>query len=426
MGRPNLCCNPLNKKYHRNVNDGLRLVSEKWHENFKNCVGLYVCKSCRTACYLKNEVFSPMNLAPVSANQETDEEVSEDEFSSENRDSEATDPTYRCDEIENSLKIDKVNSLLHELGEPPMKKKRGENLSIEYGKNLITITTKPTQSCFVENIKAALINAKTASDKVQILTTIPNEWSIAEICRKFPVSRRLVLNAKKLCKDSGYASKPAKKIGKPISDSTIQKAKDFYLSDHASRMMPGVKDCVSVVQNDVKMKVQKRLLLFNLVDLYDQFKEEFPELKIGLSKFCEIKPRECILAGHSGTHNVCVCETHQNMNLKIYGIKRQLKNHGFDFKETAQDFIKKSVCENSFPDCFLTNCKNCPGIQCVIKELEDLLTDQKITKITFSQWQNTDRYLILLFYLLFLSLKLREHTRSIRSIQNFCRPIFSI
>ncbi len=48
---------------------------------------------------------------------------------------------------------------------------------------------------------------------------------------------------------------------------------------------------------------QKRLVLGNLKEVYRAFKEND---KVGFSKFAELRPRHCILAGASVTHPVCV------------------------------------------------------------------------------------------------------------------------
>lgn len=56
--------------------------------------------------------------------------------------------------------------------------------------------------------------------------------------------------------------------------------------------------------------IQKRLVLCNLKELYQNFKDKHPSLKIGFSKFAELRPRYCVLAGASGTHSVCVCTIH--------------------------------------------------------------------------------------------------------------------
>lgn len=71
-------------------------------------------------------------------------------------------------------------------------------------------------------------------------------------------------------------------------------------------MMPGMKDYVSVVENGEKQHKQKRLLLFNIQDLHTKFWEAFPDEKIGHTKFQALRPRECALAGPSGTQCVRV------------------------------------------------------------------------------------------------------------------------
>ena len=98
--------------------------------------------------------------------------------------------------------------------------------------------------------------------------------------------------------------------------------KDYYLRDDVSSAMPGMKDVISVRQSDGKKeRLQKRLLLLNLNELYQSFKEEHhPDLKVGFTKFSMLRPKNCILAGSCGTHSVCVCLYYQNVKLLILGM----------------------------------------------------------------------------------------------------------
>ena len=81
----------------------------------------------------------------------------------------------------------------------------------------------------------------------------------------------------------------------------------FCLYDDVSRVMVGMKDYVSVIENGKKIQKQKRLLWYNVYVIHKKFTEAyFDEKKAGLSKFQKLRPRECISAGKSGTHNVCV------------------------------------------------------------------------------------------------------------------------
>ena len=66
------------------------------------------------------------------------------------------------------------------------------------------------------------------------------------------------------------------------------------------------------LMTDTRISVQKRLLLGSLKEIYQQFKDQFPVEKIGFSRFAELFPKHCVLAGASGTHAVCVCTIHQN------------------------------------------------------------------------------------------------------------------
>ena len=158
--------------------------------------------------------------------------------------------------------------------------------------------------------------------------------------------------------------------------------------------MPGMKDYKSIVKNGKRTQGQKRLLLFNLNDLHKHFREKFPEIPISLLKFRQIRPRKCILAGKIGTHNVCVCNIHQNMKLKLHGMMQQLKIKGVDFTDTYHDFINNSVCENVSSNCFFSTCEECAKTKLVIEKLKILLEETDFTEVNFSQWTSTDRYFI--------------------------------
>ena len=128
---------------------------------------------------------------------------------------------------------------------------------------------------------------------------------------------------------------------------------------------------------------KSRKLLFNLNDLHKQFREKFPEMLISFPRFRQISLRECILASKSGTHNVCVCNIHQNMKLKLHGMMQQLKIKGVDF-----------VCENASSNCFFSICEECPKTKLVIEKLKILFEETDVTEVKFSKWTNTDRYFI--------------------------------
>ena len=82
--------------------------------------------------------------------------------------------------------------------------------------------------------------------------------------------------------------------------------------------------------------MQKRLLLINLKELHQLFKEKHPEVKCRFSKFAALRPKHCVLAGASGTHSVCVCAIHENVKLLID--RSNIKNVTVDLPDPIKSY----------------------------------------------------------------------------------------
>jgi hypothetical protein len=160
---------------------------------------------------------------------------------------------------------------------------------------------------------------------------------------------------------------------------------DFYQNDEHSRQLPGKKDSVSISKN---VHVQKRLILCNLKELYETFKTKNPNIKIGFSKFSQLRPKWCILAGAAGTHSVCVCTIHQNVDLMLEAIKINRKE--------VTTLISMMVCDRQNEDCMLRDCKKCPSPNSHLRKyLEDYMTNFESDQVAFSLWMSTDRTVLM-------------------------------
>jgi hypothetical protein len=63
-------------------------------------------------------------------------------------------------------------------------------------------------------------------------------------------------------------------------------------------------------------------------ELYSHFKKSHPGVKVGFLKFASLHPRNCIMAGASGTHCVCMyispkCEVNVGSLQNILANKKQ-------------------------------------------------------------------------------------------------------
>lgn len=205
--------------------------------------------------------------------------------------------------------------------------------------------------------------------RMSILTIVPECWSVRQIASEFGTSERQARQAKHLRNVEGVLATPESRRGKTLPEETVNKVQEFYECDQNSRIMPGKKDTVSTKVNGEKRLLQKRLLLVDIKILHTQFKEQYPEFPIGLSKFADLRPKNCVCAGSAGTQSVCVCLLHQNFKLMIDSVN----------------------FEKLVPDSENVICTLCPGLENFSNTVSILFEENEISEIICSCWQSTDR-----------------------------------
>ncbi|KYN07562.1 hypothetical protein ALC62_01467 [Cyphomyrmex costatus] len=152
--------------------------------------------------------------------------------------------------------------------------------------------------------------------------------------------------------------------------------------------MPGKKDYVSVRDNDGKrVHVQKRLILSNIKELYQRYREQYLADKIGFSKFASLRPENCVLAGGSGTHTICVCALHQNIKLMVLGANlSSLTKDSTIPLQHYNDCLKSIICETPSFKCYFGKCNACPGTEKLSEILNEIFDQNEIDNITYKHW----------------------------------------
>lgn len=228
--------------------------------------------------------------------------------------------------------------------------------------------------------------------RTQILTCCPKDWSINKITKEFGCSKREARKAKKLREEEGCWPEMTNKLRSRIPQESQDLAVNFFNDDRISKILPGKKDVVSMVINDERQRIQKRLILFELKKVYDEFLIEHPTAMMSFSYFCNLRPKNVVLPGASGTHIVCVCTIHQNIILMIEAISSILKkNESDNLPANHRDFIKMITCKTPNRDCHLNECANCPRSSVVSDFLIELFTKEAINEIEYPNWISVDR-----------------------------------
>lgn len=141
----------------------------------------------------------------------------------------------------------------------------------------------------------------------------------------------MITVAKKTAVEKGVLADPSPtshpSIGKEVVDLIIS----FYRLDDNSRMKPGRKDYVSVKTNNKRIHLQKRLILVNLKELHQLFKESYPYVKCSFSKYAALRPKHCV-----GRHD-------QNGSNGKKGINIPLHDTNDKKKQKQSTFLRRNI-----------------------------------------------------------------------------------
>lgn len=301
-----------------------------------------------------------------------------------------------------------LNKYLNSVGQSPIEKRKLNQKSYpakkmkqifetihekSLGVNVEEINSLDKNSIILSQLKEEFHKTGDRNQKIRILTLFHN-FTIAEIQQHFNATKHMIGVAKKTKEEKGILSCPNGKRGKRLDTGLVHEVTSFYELDEISRLMPGKKDCVTVLENGEKIKRQKRLILCNLKEVYSEFIQKFSDQTrpCGFSKFAEMRPKNCVLAGEGGTHVVCVCVIHQNVKLMIDGGKISRITQDWDNPiKTYRDCLEQITCNPQTADCTLNKCNDCPGIKSLIELLESAYEAEMIDTITYKQWVTVDR-----------------------------------
>ena len=251
---------------------------------------------------------------------------------------------------------------------------------------------KADMEILLSRIKTKLEGELTFAEKVQLMTLAPASWSRKEVSDYFDVSEYTVREARTLIREKGIIAVPDARKGRTLAEEIRKSVEKFYEDDEFSRLMPGAKDFISIGKNN---HVQKRLLLSNLKELHAAYKEKYPHHKIGISKFCELRPIWCITVTSSGAHSVCVCSIHQNAKLLVDSFCSTInEQESSNIKITYKDLMEKIVCRTDEIKCMLQRCENCPGSRTLHTFIMEKFTEAGFyitDDVHYSQWVSTDR-----------------------------------
>ena len=208
-----------------------------------------------------------------------------------------------------------------------------------------------------------LFKQSSNSEKIRLLTISPVSWGRNTIANFFNCSEHQARAAIKLRFTDGVLAYPASLRGnQPVDPDVIEKVVSFYRNDSISRPSANRKDVVSINGKPTN----KRFMQMTILEAYCLFSVENPSLKIGKSKFYELRPKDVKL---ESPHDVCLCIYHENMALLIK-VSALLCYHHYTYLSfkawnvnaqsnvNINDLMESIVCDLDREECCSGDCSN--------------------------------------------------------------------
>ena len=172
-----------------------------------------------------------------------------------------------------------LNESLAEIDVSPIEKRkleRSQSYGKEKGMKICEVVSKSLQSHtqqdifkhdragedMLQQLKRKFRSCSTTSEKIQVLTVLPQSWNRKKVREEFRTTDYMVRKAKSLVAERGILTIPNPKVV-PFPQGIVDHVTLFYKSEEISRMMPGKKDFFSVLKDGRKEHAQKHLILCN-------------------------------------------------------------------------------------------------------------------------------------------------------------------
>ena len=139
-----------------------------------------------------------------------------------------------------------------------------------------------------------------------------------------------------------------------ISQETKELVHNYYCRNDISRQAPGKKDYITTWKEGGKVRMQKRHLYYTVNETYSLFKQDNPDLKIGKSKFAELKPQH-VLHRSDTPKDACLCLYHENVILICEALHKAIP----EFPVYSSEFVSNFVCSPTSETCMLGHCEAC-------------------------------------------------------------------
>lgn len=222
---------------------------------------------------------------------------------------------------------------------------------------------------------------------------------VSRIKGKYGLQKKLHLRGKvkQLRQEAWWQEKPRQHRKDRPSETSRHQVRIFFRSPEISREFPDKKKVLKIKTNEgMETVILKRSMTSTMKEAYEVFKQLHPNIKLGLTLFKKLKPKEIVHVSETSLRS-CLCQDCANTSSKLQAIKKfaQTTDNYKNLDVRKEKVISTSLCsfEGDFADldCYKRQCDNCSADQ--VKDHFKSMTDEHgDTEIKWHKWAYVEVY----------------------------------
>ncbi|CAM4915698.1 unnamed protein product [Rotaria socialis] len=155
---------------------------------------------------------------------------------------------------------------------------------------------------------------------------------------------------------------------------------NFYQRDDISYQLPDKRGTVVVKDDDgKKVTYQKRILINNLRETYEFFKDENKSIDLSRSSFADLR-LVFVVSKSALAHRNCLCVYHENVRLLLKDVDKYVDG---THSSSLSTFTDSLVCSTNNEECMFGCCSICKDS--FSEKIQENVSNSN-SKITWSQW----------------------------------------
>src|SRR5580693_3655659 len=213
--------------------------------------------------------------------------------------------------------------------------------------------------------------------QLQLVSLTPLKWSRPQTAAFFNCSDYMVRKAQNLRCSVGPGPPGEKKRGNALSEETRTSVVNFYRKEHISTIIGGMTNTVCIGNDEY---LPKRLLLFNINEALQLFRDENPSHRIGTTSFAKLRPKDVILADEKAAHITSQCQRCENMRL-ILGAQEEIKS--------IEELMWWASCDKSDEGCMTGSCQECKDLTQLREHLLYIMSESQQVEVSYKSWNTS-------------------------------------